>query len=492
MNKKRKQELILTVDDVPKNIQLLAGMLGKNNYIVSAAMNGKQALIISEKVLPDIILLDVMMPDMTGFEVCKKLKENPKTKDIPVIFLTAKTETEDIIEGFNVGAVDYVTKPFKSEELLTRVRTHLELKRKNENIIELNKKLKQSEEKYRGLYDSSIDSIILIDMDQNIIDANAAFLKLTGYSKDELINKKLKNLSSTTYWKKIEDTFNNQLKNRGFTETYEKDIIKKDLTIIPVETRLWISTDDTEDIICIWELTKDVSERKKAEKMRGDVDRIMRHDLKNPLSLIISSAFILSTKYPEIGENPLKWIKTIHENGIRLNKMIEHSLDIFKMEQNTYEYYPQKCNIINILKDVNLALFDLSENKSVKIKYFLNDNIITFNEEYNIPGVTLLLESMFANLLKNAVEASPKKNIVTVKIKSGDPEEISIHNYGAVDEKIKNTFFEKYVTCNKQYGTGIGTYSAMLIAKTLKGNIKLKSSKSEGTLITVYLPSLKY
>ncbi len=127
--KAEKQFLILIVDDVEENVQLLGNILQEQNYDVSFASNGKYALDILESETPDLIMLDIMMPDMDGFEICKKIKENPKSKDIPIIFLTAKTQKEDVIKGFEMGAVDYVTKPFELSELLARVNTHLSLKR---------------------------------------------------------------------------------------------------------------------------------------------------------------------------------------------------------------------------------------------------------------------------------------------------------------------------------------------------------------------------
>lgn len=137
--------LILIVDDIPKNIQVLGTNLRKKNYEIAIAQDGKHALHIASNILPDLILLDIMMPEMDGFDVCKELKSDSLTKDIPVILLTGKTATEDLLKGFEVGASDYITKPYNSAELLARVKTHLELKRskdeltqKNEELIRLN------------------------------------------------------------------------------------------------------------------------------------------------------------------------------------------------------------------------------------------------------------------------------------------------------------------------------------------------------------------
>ncbi len=131
-------DLILIVDDNPKNVQLLGQTLRQEEYRVAMAMNGHEALTyLKTEELPQLILLDIMMPEMSGYELCEQLKSHQKLRDIPVIFLTAKSETEDLLKGFAVGGVDYVTKPFHSAELLARVNTHVELKRSREEIIRL-------------------------------------------------------------------------------------------------------------------------------------------------------------------------------------------------------------------------------------------------------------------------------------------------------------------------------------------------------------------
>ena len=136
--------LILIVDDIPKNLQVLSSILSFEGYQISFASSGSQALNIIETSLPDLILLDIMMPIMDGYEVCKILKSNPRTKDIPIIFLTGKVEAEDIVHGLKIGAVDYITKPFNSAELLSRVHTHIELKLSRDAIVKYNYELEES------------------------------------------------------------------------------------------------------------------------------------------------------------------------------------------------------------------------------------------------------------------------------------------------------------------------------------------------------------
>jgi two-component system sensor histidine kinase/response regulator len=119
---------VLVVDDNPKNVQIIALLLNELKYKIIIAVNGKSAIDLVERVHPDLILLDVMMPGMDGFEACQIIKSNPENENVPIIFLTALSEKVNIVKGFEVGGVDYITKPFNKEELISRIKTHLELK----------------------------------------------------------------------------------------------------------------------------------------------------------------------------------------------------------------------------------------------------------------------------------------------------------------------------------------------------------------------------
>jgi len=128
------KKTILIVDDVPKNIQLVATILKDEGYYILYSHDGETALdiIINKKV--DLVLLDVMMPGMDGYQICEHLKKRTETKKLPIIFLTAKTETDSILKGFELGAADYIPKPFNALELLARVKTHLELNEHRNNL----------------------------------------------------------------------------------------------------------------------------------------------------------------------------------------------------------------------------------------------------------------------------------------------------------------------------------------------------------------------
>jgi len=142
---------ILVVDDNPANLKLLASMLKKYGYKVRPVPNGKLALSGARAIPPDIILLDINMPEMNGFEVCQQLKSHETTRDIPVIFISALNETLDKVTAFNVGGVDYVTKPFQMEEVLARVKTHLTLHAIQQELEAANASLAEQVETERAL-----------------------------------------------------------------------------------------------------------------------------------------------------------------------------------------------------------------------------------------------------------------------------------------------------------------------------------------------------
>jgi len=137
------QGMILIVDDTPRNIQLLGNILSKEGYRIAVATSGNKALESVAREKPDLILLDIMMPDMDGFQVCERLKADEATAGIPIIFLSAKTSTEDKLHGFKLGAADYITKPFEVAEVLARARTHLRLKLALEEIHRYNTQLEE-------------------------------------------------------------------------------------------------------------------------------------------------------------------------------------------------------------------------------------------------------------------------------------------------------------------------------------------------------------
>ncbi|MBT4499556.1 MAG: SpoIIE family protein phosphatase [Gemmatimonadetes bacterium] len=157
---------ILIVDDNPTNLQILMQVLEAADYSVLAATGGARALQVAAQGVPDLVLLDVMMPEMDGYEVCRRLKQNPKTQAIPVIFITANDQTEGMLAGFDAGGVDYIAKPFRQEEVRARVQAQLELhwltrelEKKNATLERTNRELKETHEKLEQMQRQLIDEL---------------------------------------------------------------------------------------------------------------------------------------------------------------------------------------------------------------------------------------------------------------------------------------------------------------------------------------------
>lgn len=193
---------ILVVDDQPNNLRILAKILSKKGYKVREATNGEMALIAIQSQVPDLILLDIMMPEIDGYKVCQQLKANPKTKDISIIFVSALNGSVDKVKAFSVGGEDYMTKPLQIEELLARLENQLMRKKQKQKLKEENTKLKQeiserqqTEEELQLLHramDACQNGIMITDSTQTdnpIVYVNQGFETLTGYSKAEVMGK---------------------------------------------------------------------------------------------------------------------------------------------------------------------------------------------------------------------------------------------------------------------------------------------------------------
>jgi PAS domain S-box-containing protein len=205
MNKKAN---ILVVDDNSENLILLCSLLNKEGYNTFPADSGELALVSLGNKIPDLILLDIKMSGVGGFEVCKRIKQREDLSRIPIIFLSAATEIEDKLEGFRLGAADYVTKPFQKEELLVRVKTQLDifflnktLNEQNDRIASLNEennatieelkntkeKVEKSEASFRSIFENNSVAICIIEPDSTISDVNKEYCKLSGYTREEVI-----------------------------------------------------------------------------------------------------------------------------------------------------------------------------------------------------------------------------------------------------------------------------------------------------------------
>ena len=186
-----KKHKILVVDDNSENIRLIGSVLRQNNYYVGFATRGQSALDLLEGYNDeyDLVLLDVNMPEMNGFEVCQKIRKNEFLKEVPVIFLTANTLPEQLVEGFASGGQDYVTKPFNADELLARIRTHIELKESRRNLKQLNEVLEEKVKERTKELEESNQKLELANVElQKLDEAKAGFLRLISHEINTPLN----------------------------------------------------------------------------------------------------------------------------------------------------------------------------------------------------------------------------------------------------------------------------------------------------------------
>lgn len=203
---------ILVVDDNPDNLRVLVNVLAQNNYKVRAALSGELALRSLEIVRSDLILLDIIMPEMDGYQVCKQIKANPKLADIPIIFISALHQVPDKIEAFSLGGVDFITKPFETDEVLMRVKTHLEIHQLQRQLAEQNdllqkeiserkksqQQLQRSEERFRSLVNVIPHGVAELDLTGRVTFSNASYNRIFGYERGELEGIPLWELSKET------------------------------------------------------------------------------------------------------------------------------------------------------------------------------------------------------------------------------------------------------------------------------------------------------
>ncbi|MBF0461829.1 MAG: response regulator [Magnetococcales bacterium] len=369
-----KEGSVLLVDDQPEQIDIIKSAL-EQYFVIKVSVKGKLVFQVCRAGVIDLILLDVMMPGMNGYEICRQLKNNPATREIPVIFLTGKDSQYDEAVGLQLGAVDFIRKPSSPSVVLTRCRNTIAHQRAKMALRQKNGELQQA-----------------------------------------------------------------------------------------------------------------LEELQQTMRIREDMERISRHDLKGPLSSIIGVPELL-LEDGNLTEQQRKLLKMVEKSGYTLLEMINRSLDLFKMENGTYHAQLEAIDLSPILQRIADDLGSRIDRQGISI--VLGDaNLATLPGPFLIMGEKMLCYPLFYNLALNAVEASCQNGQVAIRMATdGAFSTVRITNAGEVPETIRAHFFDKYVTSGKEGGTGLGTYSALLAARTQGGRIELDTSQAGATSVLVTLPS---
>ncbi len=233
----------------------------------------------------------------------------------------------------------------------------------------------------------------------------------------------------------------------------------------------------------------DITQRKETERMREDIERLMRHELKTPLNAVINIPRLLRDE-DNLREDQRALLDLLENSGHTMLKMIDFTLNLYKLEVGNYRLQAEQVDLLEV---ATTALCDAQQGiasyKDINTRITLNGTAVHAQARCIVWGEHLLYYNMIANLIKNALEASPAGEEVRVNlVAEASHVLLTIHNQGCIPEAMRDCFFEKYATHGKKGGTGLGTYSAQLIARTLQGHIGFNTDESTGTEVWVRLP----
>jgi PAS domain S-box-containing protein len=329
--------LILIVDDNAVNLKFVFYALQQADFKVLAAENGEAALDLVSRTKPDLILLDILMPGIDGFETCRRLKADEATRDIPVIFTTALSESVDKIKGFDAGAADYVTKPFDITEVIARINTHLtvhrlqaDLRSQNERLKQENEKrrrvheaLRESRERYRLLADNATDIISRQTLGGNYLYVSPACLSLLGFRIEEMIGRSVFDFIHAQDLDKVRQSLK-PLEECPATTTYAYRVRRKGGDYIWLETvSKTLCESELGHPFEIVSVSRDVTERialtEQLQEQNRELDAFahtVAHDLKNPFGLVISTVDFLITMREKLSEEQINtFLENIRATG---------------------------------------------------------------------------------------------------------------------------------------------------------------------------------
>lgn len=351
----------------------------------------------------------------------------------------------------------------------------------------LEQELRDNQTLYKGLVEDSRSMVLRLDGTGEVTFANGYALTHLDMAGSPLVGTNIRDILAGEANPEPAETGSalEGLLRGGERTELEAELRRQDGPPVWSE---WVGTairDDRGGIAEFIFVGIDVTRRKALDKLKEDVTRIIRHDLKSPLSGIIGIPRVLR-RDDNLTERQKELLQTVEDAGTVMLDLINQSLDLYKLETGTYEFQPEEFDLLALLEEIAQHV-RIGKNNPVPIRINLDgrpavaENVLPVNAERS------LIFTVLGNLLRNGLEASEGKP-VTVDVARNGEYRIAIHNSGVVPESIRDTFFEKYVTKDKAGGTGLGTYSARLIARRHGGDVTMRTSQGDGTTITVTLP----
>ncbi len=504
---------VLMVDDTPANIDVLHKVLEPEGYKLFFAKSGERALQIAEKAVPDLILLDVMMPNgIDGFETCSRLKQNPLTQSIPVIFITAKTETEDLVEAFKVGAVDYITKPFRQEEVCSRVKNHLKTRFLGKRYEELIQNLKTNEERFRILANLSPIGIFQTDLEGFYIYTNQQWQTLFGLFDKSSYGTTWLTLVDKRDQTNIEEIWHAYLKSpesvekfsatfRIYSSTGELRWVQKYAKAVLGEDNQVVGFIGTvEDITNFKQREAEILHAKETAEARAkdkaDFLAGMAHELRTPLNAIIGYSELLTDSISSGEES--EDAEKITSAGRYLLNLINNLLDLSKLEANKMSISVIEFKLSPLIKEVTQMIMPLVQGNHNQLIVEVDETI-----ESMMADDTKIRQILY-NLLSNACKFT-KQGKIRLWVHSHEQfEPLSGENKRFINFTIQDNgigmnveqlskLFTKYSQATEEIsrhygGTGLGLVLSRQFCRLMGGDIFVESESGKGSTFTATIP----
>ncbi|MBF0224171.1 MAG: response regulator [Desulfobacterales bacterium] len=510
MKDQEKISKILAVDDVSENLDILIATL-KSDYKIVAARNGENALKLAlAKIPPDLILLDIIMPEMDGYEICRRLKSNEKTKDIPVIFITAVSESMDEAKAFQVGAVDYITKPFNPPTVKARIKTHLELKRYQNHLEDLVKQrtyeleiakseAEEAKKKYFSIFENAAEGIAQISPSGKIISANPAMSFILGYeSLDEMLSL-ISNVKKQCYVNP-EDRLRveNMIQKIDRVSGIEMQFLRKDGSVFWGSESIRAVRDENSNILYYEGSLIDITERKKKEeaerlikvaematKTKNEFLANMSHEIRTPMNAIIN--FIELSLNTDLPPKIFDYLKMAKNASHMLLSIIDDILDFSKIEANKLILEQIPFDLEEVFNKVSNIIGLKAEDKGLELLYSLDKNM-----PLNLIGDPLRLSQVLINLCNNAIKFTDSGEIVIHAEKVNEDREKVVIKFSVKDTGIGihhdqiSELFQVFVqgdsSITRKYGgTGLGLSICDKLVHLMGGEMSVKGEPGKGS-----------
>jgi PAS domain S-box-containing protein len=514
---------ILLVDDNPETLAPLGEYLKIRGFSVCSVENGKQALDISQRNQPDIILLDVLMPGMTGFDVCRHLKMHDDTKDIPVVFMSALTETVDKITGFDVGGVDYITKPFEYEEVVARISAHLRLRylqkslqqnnarllREVDQRMQVEQALRESEQYARNIIESSLNMIIAVDKDRQIVEFNKAAEEAFGYTRKEVVGKNVSILyadreeASTIGQTMIEQT-------QSIREVYNK---RKNGEVFPCLLSASTLRDTQGEVIGYMGISRDITELKRAQaellaahnelkekneqlqELNVSKDKffsIISHDLRGSFGTLLGFAQLITENIDDYSKDRVKaFVLRLRASAERLYALLENLLTWSRIQRRVMKCLPKPINLAAIARE-NIELFaPQAEKKQIMLSNAIPQEMIVYADQS-------MVDTVIRNLVSNALKFTQAEGHVELSATKHEADSrfiaISVSDTGI---GIPEEMLPRLLRLDMQYktigtageqGSGLGLILCKELVEQHGGELWVTSEVDKGTTFSFTLP----